>query len=273
MPREDTLVPMWIARSGNHVLDRMPSRPVVIDVETLGTVLHGQVVQLSLIGARVLPDDPFLLWKNVRVTVRFRFENVIYILSGATTASNEDHSFSFDFDSVTRKRMEVLRAQLKDEGCLQASELADPGPELEEQEEEEPRSEAKSNKTKEELRQVRHMRMPPGRERRVHERHDLLADATIQKITTSRILKCQVLEISLGGCRVYTEFPHGYEKGDRVEVQFVGRGFPFRLAAAVQFEAGEQLAGLKFLHMSMRTSERLVELIHELAEKKISPLL
>lgn len=268
MSRTEALVPMWIQKSGNRVLDGMSSRPVLIEVETLGAVLRGEMVELNMCEARVLPGDPLLLWKNVRLTVRFRYADVVYHLSGNTKESYPDHSFTFDFDKVTRQRMGALREQLRNGGYLKSSEIA---PEADSTCEEQVPKDAKGEEREpptEDLSRVRHLPAPSGQERRLHQRHELHVDATVQKISSSNILRCQVLEISLGGCRIYTDRPNDYVLGDRVEVQFVGRGGPFRLSASVQFERAEHLAGLKFTHMSMRTSDRLVDLVRELSEQK-----
>lgn len=273
MSRPDTLVPMWMRKSGNRVLDSMPERPVVVDVERSGAVLHGEVVELKMAGARIMPDDSVMLWNNVSITVRFRFADVVYTLTGTTTATHDDKSFSFDYDAVTRKHMEVLRTELKDGGYLSSSEEAADKAAEEAEEEDEEEADDTPPVPIEELMKVRHLKVPEGKDRRMHKRHDLLVQATVHKITTARFLKCQILEISLGGCRIYTEYPNTFELGDQLEVQFVGRGFPFRLSARIQFHAGQHLAGLKFLHMSMRTSDRLFDLIRELAEETISPML
>lgn len=269
MSRPDSLVPMWIQQSGIAILDRMPRRPVLIEVDALGTVLHGQVIELSMCTARVRPDDPLFLWKNVKVAVRFRYSDVVYALEGTASTTHADESFTFDFDRVSRQRMEILHAQLKTGGylCSDEEEMASSPCE----EEEAP--EAARPKTKQELCAVHHGPAPEGQERRVHDRHTLLVTGTVQRVSHSSILKCQVLEVSLGGCRIYTDHPNTLTLGDQVEVQFVGCGFPFRLAARVQFVLEAHVAGLKFLHMSMRTSERLLDLVRELREKKTSPLL
>jgi hypothetical protein len=263
------LTPLWVENTGISALDKMTARPVLIGVETLGKLMHGQVLELTASQARVLPDDPFLLWKSVLIKIRFRWADVEYNLSGMTIESHEDNSFTFEFDCVTRKYLAVLGKQLEDAGLMNSGAArSKPVSKLsEELDHGDPPIKHEINTRAASL-LVRHEKPPGGKERRVHHRYDLDAEAKLAIVNSDRILDCIVLELSLGGCRVYSETPISLDLGAWVEVQFIECGLPLRLAAKIQVKSGEKIAGLMFHSMSIRMQERLNNLIWEIAEKE-----
>jgi hypothetical protein len=266
--KPEPLVPIWIGEDGARVAGKLSHRPVLLLVETLGAVMHGEMLGLSLSQARVLPSEPILLWNNVRVKVRFRFADVLYSLSGTTSASHPDLSFSFVFDLVTREQIAILSSKLTDSGLLQAGELdkktGPPTTALEPETKPQPPTKPKRIK----FSRVRHDPPPAGIERRVHERHELEAGAMLVILDKGVSFKCMLLEVSLGGCRLYTGVPITYPEGTNVEVEFTGLGYPFRLAARIKVKAETDAIGLEFQQMSFRIKDRLSDMIHELAEKQ-----
>jgi len=242
----EALVPIWTEPVEGTGQARTNSRPVLIVVETLGASLRGELLNLTESLAKVLPNDPFLMSSNVKVALRFRFKDVVYKLSGLTQASGTDASFNLIFDEVTRQKIIIFV------GAPPDSELPPPPPPLD------------RKPTKEEQRIVRRERPPDGIERRVHRRHVLNAAATLVVVEKGTILKCQVLEISLSGCRLFSDHPLHLEEDMLVEVEFLGRGYPFRLAARTRVKTEEHLVGLEFVNGSPRTLERMRELISEL---------
>lgn len=123
LSKPQVLVPLWIERTGNGLLDWTSARPVLIEVEMLHATMRGEMLQLCTTWARVLPSDPFFLWQDTRVSVHFRFRDTLYALSGLTGVSDADDSFRFEFDSVSRQRLQVLSRLLQDAGLLRSSEL------------------------------------------------------------------------------------------------------------------------------------------------------
>jgi len=242
----EALVPIWVEPMEGTGQTKANSRPVLIIVETLGASLRGQLLNLTESRAKVVPNDPFLMSSNVRVSLRFRSNDVVYTLSGLTQASEIDDSFNLVFDAVTRQKIIVFV------GGPPASEVP-------------PQAPAPNRKpTKAEQRIVRRERPPDGIERRVQHRHVLEAEATLVIVEKGTILKCHVLEISLSGCRLFTDRPLNLQEDTLVEVEFLGRGYPFRLAARTRVKIEEHLVGLEFMNGSPRTLERLRELISEL---------
>ena len=258
----EALVPLWAEKTGILALDSMAARPVLIEVS--GKVMRGDMLQLTMARARVMPLDPFLLWSSVHVKIRFMCSTVTYNLTGMTISSHADNSFSFEFDSVTRKYMLIEGKRL--------GVATPPGKSAHEStpavEKPEMKTDTPPKKASVSALIVRHDGPPGGRERRVHHRYDIDAAAKLSVVNSDRTIVCTVLELSLSGCRVHTDIANGVSRGTQVEVQFVDCGLPLRIAANVQVKTGEHLVGLKFQNMSTRMKERLNNLIWEVAEQE-----
>lgn len=267
--KAEALVPLWIEKSGIEVLDKKAHRPVLIEMESLGKVMRGQMLHLTSSGASIMPDDTFLIWNSVHVKVSFRFGDVVYALTGMTMLSEPDFRFRFEFDAVTRKSFIILGKNLGEAGLLDAADIEQIFAAKEaESQKSESKPESQAKKSKIHARLVRHEAPPGGRERRVHHRYDIDVGAKLAIINSDSNFECTVLELSLGGCRVFTEAPNNIETDTQVEVQFVSCGYPLRMPAKIQVKSGTNILGLKFLQMSNRIRERLQSLIWEVAEKE-----
>jgi hypothetical protein len=258
------LVPLWLLDTDNPALAKMAKRPVNVDIDELGVSLSGELKELSLTHARVMPDRSFFLCGCVYVEIRFRYLDTVYTLSGQAAPSLPDHSFVFDFDSVARKLMGDLSKQLGALGLLDPSREPPrtavaglPTPEQEHGQQLTPRQLA---------RRVRHSPPPGGNERRCNHRYDMDTGAHVTLVRDARAVECRMVDISRSGCRLYFEEPSGIKPGTMVEVQFTENGFPLRLAAVVQVRTNEFSAGLRFVRNSERMVERLDSLLRELAE-------
>jgi hypothetical protein len=239
-------VPIWTEISGISALDRMVQRPVLVEAEVLGKAMRGQVLQMNMSGANVLPDESVLFWKNVPVKISFRYADIVYVLSGMTLASKVGLSFRLEFDSVTQKRFVILGKNLGDAGLLDvadaelmyaAKEMQADAPEAQEC------------------------------KQRIHHRYDIVVGSKLAIINSDCVLDSKILDLSLGGCRLYTNAPNNIQLGTLVEVQFVECGLPLRLAAKVQVKHGEHILGLMYLNISCRLKEWLDRLICEIAER------
>jgi len=244
----EALVPIWIESDDGTDQTQTSGRPILIVVEALGATLRGQLLQLTESKAQVLPNEPFLMSNNVRVTLRFRRKDTVYTLSGVTEASEQGDSFHVAFDAVTREKISIFVGKPKEDPAESA---APPPP---------------PKRSKEEQRKVRREKPPDGVERRVHARHELGASANLMVLARGGVIKCLVLELSLSGCRLFNEIPLSLEHDTAVEVEFTGHGYPFRLAAKVRVKADEHLIGLEFMNASKRTLDRLQDLVAELEE-------
>jgi hypothetical protein len=256
MIKADVLVPLWPEKSGAMDMEWKSERPVLIAIESLGTRVLGKMLEMSPTRAQVLPDVPLLLFNKTRANVSFRVAEIAYSLSGVAITSECDESFLFEFDEVTRSDT-VLQRSLG----VTAAHLYefDDGPPL-------ALSLDKRKRTSAEQRYVLDQPPPDGVERRVDRRQELETHASLLVLQRRQILKCTLIEVSASGCRLYSEVPFHLGKDARVEVEFVGLGQPFRLAAEIKPKDEEHLVGLRFTYMSSRCKERLLELLGDLAE-------
>lgn len=258
------LVPMWLLDTDNPALAKMARRPVGVDIDELGTSMGGELLELSLTHARVLPERTFYLCRSVYVEIRFRYRETVYTLSGQAHPSLPDHTFIFDFDSVARKLMGDLSKQLGALGILSPSrELPSAVAPAVPQAKERP---SQCLTPREVARWPRHLPPPGGIERRACHRYDLDTEAHLTLVRDVRSVECLIVDLSHSGCRLYFEDELALEAGTLVEVQFTENGFPLRMAGLVQARANEFSAGLRFARNSQRMTERLDSLLWEMAE-------
>jgi hypothetical protein len=109
---------------------------------------------------------------------------------------------------------------------------------------------------------------PRGSDRRTAPRCDLDTSAVIYLVKIGSTLSGQILDLSLGGCRIRTaaRFPMGIYT--RVEAEFRLQGVPLRLAGVVQAIHGRDLVGIRFLDVSQRKREQVAELIEEIMKTR-----
>ncbi len=101
-------------------------------------------------------------------------------------------------------------------------------------------------------------------DRRGHPRYDVDGNATIYLLKMAAMLRGRILDISLGGCRIQTlqRFPVGIYC--RVETEFSLDGIPFRLVGVTQSIHNRNTIGIRFLDMSERKREQLVQFVREI---------
>jgi c-di-GMP-binding flagellar brake protein YcgR len=104
------------------------------------------------------------------------------------------------------------------------------------------------------------------RNRRLETRCGVDTSAVIRLIKTRSQLAGQILDLSMGGCRIHTveRFPLGIYT--RVEVEFHLRGLPLLLGGVVQAIHERKEVGIRFLDVSPRKRDDLKELIAEIEE-------
>ncbi|HEY1767602.1 MAG TPA: PilZ domain-containing protein [Terracidiphilus sp.] len=109
---------------------------------------------------------------------------------------------------------------------------------------------------------------PAKSDRRTAPRCDLDTSAVIYLVKVGSKLSGQVLDLSLGGCRIRTaaRFPAGIYT--RVETEFRLQGVPLRLAGVVQAIHDRDLVGVRFLDVSQRKREQVTELIEEIMKAR-----
>jgi c-di-GMP-binding flagellar brake protein YcgR len=107
-----------------------------------------------------------------------------------------------------------------------------------------------------------------GPERRADKRCGVDTSAVIDLVKIGSKLEGQILDLSVGGCRIHTveRFPVGIYT--RVETEFRLQGLPFRLGGVIQAIHNRNLVGIRFLDVSPRKREQVSELIDEIVEMR-----
>jgi c-di-GMP-binding flagellar brake protein YcgR len=107
---------------------------------------------------------------------------------------------------------------------------------------------------------------PSRHERRKESREEVDTSAEILLVNVGSILRGRIHDLSLGGCRIRTEvyFPVGIYT--RVEVEFRIEGLPFRLGGVIQDIHDRKTVGIRFLDLSVRKRQQILDLIGEIAE-------
>jgi hypothetical protein len=230
--------------------------------------LHGELKDLRASTARIVPDVPVLIRATVQVEVHFRLDDSVYFLSGSVKPNAASDDLFLEFDHISRNRLSTLLDRLQHMGLLSRQETAKevisqrPAPQAAKPEE-------KAAPAKADLRRVCRIPPPGGIERRVHRRHELGAPATLLVVDDGMVFKCELLEVSQGGCRVYSEFPVSIPESAQLEMDFVGRGIPFRVATMVRENRNGHVLGMQFQNVSARVGERLAELLEELRSEEL----
>lgn len=108
-------------------------------------------------------------------------------------------------------------------------------------------------------------------ERRFEPRHEIETSAVIRLVNLAADVHGRILDLSLGGCHIRTErrFPVGIFR--RVEIEFRIEGLPFRLGGVTQAIHDPINVGIRFLDMSDRKREQLLQLIEEIKESEQPP--
>ena len=100
--------------------------------------------------------------------------------------------------------------------------------------------------------------------RRVETRQEVDTRVVIRLVHLAADVPGRILDISMGGCHICTDrrFPVGIFR--RVETEFRIEGLPFRLAGVTQAIYDPSNVGIRFLDMSERKREQLLQLIKEI---------
>jgi c-di-GMP-binding flagellar brake protein YcgR len=105
-----------------------------------------------------------------------------------------------------------------------------------------------------------------GSERRAYPRHAVDCAASITPIAGAGRVQARLVDLSLGGCRLETEQRFQSTFLMRVEVQFELRGIAFRIVGVTVGSRQSKSFAIRFLDMSPRRRQALVEVLAEVAE-------
>ncbi len=107
---------------------------------------------------------------------------------------------------------------------------------------------------------------PAHRDRRRQPRHEVDTPAAVFLVKIGSTLRGRILDLSLSGCRIRTDerFPVGIYT--RVETEFCLGGLPFRLGGVIQAIHDRNTVGIRFIDLSDRKRQQVVELIGEIEQ-------
>ncbi len=108
-------------------------------------------------------------------------------------------------------------------------------------------------------------------QRRAEARRQVDTSAIIRLISLAADVHGTIVDISLGGCRIRTDrrFPVGIFR--RVEVEFRIDGLPFRFGGVTQAIYDPFNVGIRFLDLSARKREQLLQLLDEIRKPEEPP--
>lgn len=101
------------------------------------------------------------------------------------------------------------------------------------------------------------------RNRRTTPRHGVDEDARLLLVDRGSTVSCRIVDLSLGGCCLRSRERFAAASMVRVEVSFKVRGLAFRFSGVIQWSDGRQMAGIRFVNVSARRGEELVEALCE----------
>ncbi len=223
-----------------------------------GAPLEARLVDLSQEGCRVRTREPVTARNRLPVEVFFKINGISFRFRGVLEWTDGQNLLGIRFVNVIPRRMvelakvicameetaesraDAVSLLVAEQGSTQPLALADPGP--------------------------RPARKPVGRERRQQVRHELDTTATIHLVHVGSTLQGRILDLSLTGCRIRTDerFPVGIYT--RVETEFRIEGLPFRLGGVIQSIHDRNNVGIRFLDLSERKREQVLELIGEIEQ-------
>ncbi len=221
-----------------------------------GAPLQARLVDLSQDGCRLRTDEAVTASSGLPVEVFFKINGISFRFRGVLQWTDGHNLLGIRFVNVVPRRMVELANVI----CTM-------------EETSEARAEAVnllvaekgSQKTSAPLEAVQQIqRKPVGRERRQQSRHEVDTTATILLVNVGSTLRGRILDLSLTGCRIRTDehFPVGIYT--RVETEFRYQGLPFRLGGVIQAIHNRNTVGIRFLDLSQRKREQVLELISEL---------
>ena len=244
--------------------------------------ITGRLVDLSRGGCRLATPERMLVGILARVEVQFQLRGIAFRIVGVTAGTRTGKSFAVRFLDLPRRREEELAEVLAEvanlaaeplstvsraEGAIAIAAVAMPDSVV-----------ILPAAIIEEAAPV--ISIPMGSapsasapitskaagDRRSSSRHAVDTRANLILVKGAIRMAGQILNLSLGGCRVRTDERFSVGIYTRVEAEFYLHGLPFRVGGVSQAILDKNTIGIRFLDMSDRRRDQLTELIAEIAE-------
>jgi c-di-GMP-binding flagellar brake protein YcgR len=238
-----------------------------------GSSMQCKVLDFSLGGCRLRTREPFFPGIGVCAEVTFNVLGIGLRFRGVTQWTDGQSLVGIRFVDLSSRRKEVLSEVLSEVAAEYAEKQpeevrigTEPAREEPAQPEEEKQAEAPAR-----VQPVTSPFLMPGkRERRSQARQEVNDTAAVFLINGGAVLHGRIVDLSLGGCRIWTESRFLVGIYTRVEAEFRIAGQPFRLGGVIQATHDRQQVGIRFLDMSDRKREQVEQLIQELQEMRRS---
>jgi hypothetical protein len=245
--------------------------------------ITGRMVDLSRGGCRLATPERMLVGILARVEVQFQLRGLAFRIVGVTAGTRTGKSFAVRFLDLPRRREEELAEVLAEVADLAAEPPAtvsrtedliaiaavavqdavavlpaaiidQPAPVISI-----PVGSAAPSSASVPL-------ASKAADRRSSSRHAIDTRANLILVKGAIRMPGQILNLSLGGCRVRTDDRFSVGIYTRVEAEFFLHGLPFRVGGVSQAILDKNTVGIRFLDMSDRRRDQLTELIAEIAE-------
>jgi len=285
--------------------NRAHPRYSVDEDSVLVLVAHGmpvkaRIVDLSLEGCRVRTIDRFTAKSGRAIEITFKANGIDFRCNGVVQWTDGNHFLGIHFVNMTNRRKEALAEVIEEMAAAAAARARTADLLAAEQEGSasalaevsngvaatpvepaatkvrapaiaetatEPSAPPRLEKTEapaEAPPPVRQLANP--HDRRGQARLEVNDLATIFLVKVGSELRGQILDLSLSGCRIRTDehFPVGIYT--RVETEFYLRGLPFKLSGVIQAIHNRNTVGIRFLDLSERKRQEILELIDEIKQ-------
>ncbi|MFY9853132.1 MAG: PilZ domain-containing protein [Terracidiphilus sp.] len=229
-----------------------------------GSTVSCRIVDISLNGCRLCTKERLSAGSMACVEVAFKVRGLAFRFSGTTQWTDGRHLAGIRFLGVSARRREDLVEALCEVEAENAAKAA-----LQAEKEKPLRTQVQAPAPSVAAQPPSPARAKPAQgERRVQSRQEVDTAAVIYLINIASWLPGRILDLSLGGCRIRSDgrFPVGIYT--RVETEFRVEGLPFRLGGVVQAIHDRRTVGIRFLDMSSRKREQVMQLIEDIRELK-----
>ena len=254
-----------------------------VDCPAMVTPLAGsgkiacRMVDLSRGGCRLAMQERTLVGILTRVEVQFQVRGIAFRIVGVAAGTRTGKSFAVRFLDLPRRREEELAEVLAEGaaaslGAEAAGEAGDAAaPPL-----------VPAGRATAVAASVAAAAVPPvaaarekavapkpekaSRDRRASDRHAVDTRANLILVKGAIRMTGQILNLSMGGCRLRTDERFNVGIYTRVEAEFYLHGLPFRVGGVSQAILDKNTIGIRFLDMSDRRRDQLKGLMAEIAE-------
>jgi len=245
-----------------------------------GTI-KGRMVDLSRGGCRLMMPERVTIGILARVEVQFQLRGIAFRVVGVTAGTRTSKSFAVRFLDLPRRREEELSEVLAEVAALAAeghteqksepaaiSRDADPAVAALPAVVRPPAATLEEKDAKAVHRATSSQPMPVKAmvDRRASNRHTVDTRVNLILVKGAIRMTGQILNLSLGGCRVRTDERFNVGIYTRLEAEFYLHGLPFRVGGVSQAILDKNTIGVRFLDMSDRRRNQLSELMAEIAE-------